>query len=198
MAERDIVIYDNCEVLPIYNFMKIINTDDLTWLVKDNEQTDEDLTTTWDNIIAEYLDLKKDKRVLQSYDARIVIERLEAVYLTCTKLIGLCTLDIGLENIEKISNALEKHNKKYRIDLSKPLEEEKKRILKLFKKLKFSIDLKKSNFEQEFSAKEEFTKIDIYKEMASLEQSLKRNEIDPKKTVVAKWIALCNIAKNGG
>lgn len=198
MAERDIVIYDNCEVLPIYNFMKIINTDDLTWLVKDNEQTDEDLTTTWDNIIAEYLDLKKDKRVLQSYDARIVIERLEAVYLTCTKLIGLCTLDIGLENIEKISNALEKHNKKYRIDLSKPLEEEKKRILKLFKKLKFSIDLKKSNFEQEFSAKEEFTKIDIYKEMANLEQSLKRNEIDPKKTVVAKWIALCNIAKNGG
>lgn len=204
MAEIDksIIIYKTCEVLPVYNFMQIINTDNLSWLIKGYDEFGakedyvykENLTSFWNRIIEEYLDLKKDKKVIQSYNARIIINRLEDGLNTCKMLLGLCTIDIGLVNIIKISEALSIHNKKYEIDLNKPLEEEKKRIGKLFKRAQFNIDIKKSNFEKDFSSKEEQSKLDIYQEMANLEQALKRNEINPKTTVVAKWIALCNLA----
>lgn len=197
---KSVIIYKNCDMLPVYNFMKVINTDDLNWLVKNYEEDENkyegNLEIFWDRIIKEYLDLKKDKKVLQSYQARIIIKRLEDKLSVCTQLIDVCTIDIGLENIEKISNSLQKHDKSYKINLKKPLEIEKKRILKSFIKLQFSIDIKKSNFDKDFGSTEKDNgKLDIWTEMGNLEQALKRNEINPKTTVVAKWIALCNLSK---
>ena len=65
---KSFVIYKNCETLPVYNFMKIINTDNLDWLIKGYEdgleyEHKENLEFAWEEIIKEYLDLNQRRKL---------------------------------------------------------------------------------------------------------------------------------------
>jgi hypothetical protein len=49
--------YLNCTELPLYNFIKVVTTAELHWLIKEGEVDDGLLSATWNEIYTEYSDI---------------------------------------------------------------------------------------------------------------------------------------------
>lgn len=77
--------------MPLYNFIKVITTQDLQWLVIEGSPTQEQLNAAWNEIFMEYCDLSPSPA--QQYlfnltkDIKVIEGRLEVINAVCNQML---------------------------------------------------------------------------------------------------------------
>lgn len=70
-------LYTRCSELPLHNFIQIINTDKLEWLLKDQTGTlPDNAVEVWEGIFCEYMEKTNDSQYRYMIDLTYEIERL--------------------------------------------------------------------------------------------------------------------------
>lgn len=112
-------LYQDCSLLPLFNWIKIAVTGDYKWLIKAGE-TDDDLSATYEAIFTEYTSLVKDVRSAQELRLKIAITTLA----NRIDHIKICIEQLRIERDERIVSILQNklgfHRLTY-IDLDKDL-----------------------------------------------------------------------------
>jgi len=113
-------IYKNCEELPLWNFQKYLETNDLKYFTK-NLKPQKGLDKVMTNIFDEYMTLSKNQSMFQRIYKSSKIMKLEGKY-NCVMLLLKCLYNYEHTNLTKFNelvNELEKWN--YRIDRTKDI-----------------------------------------------------------------------------
>lgn len=189
--------YKNCSDLPIYNFFKISETNNLGYLVigYDEEKVinDKKLVGLWDNILEEYYKLTNDSNSLLILEVTRELIYLKKRFEIVSLLLEQLSKGIKSKEIRfKYFDALNEWE--YYIKKDKPLGSELNRMYKQLKASFNTISIKQAEYD-ELNKKSETKKTSLIEQIVKLEQALSRNEIDDKKTSVAKYIALINEVK---
>lgn len=190
--------YRNCEELPIYNFYKVLDKKDFSYLVVDYNAYDkiepnEELISLWENIYEEYLRLSKNNTMLLYYETVSELLYLESRYevaMTLLQQISMGRMDKNMLN----AYVLELNRWNYILDIKKPLKDELNRLTMQLKQSENKIRLKQS-IKKELEDGNKEIPMTLVEQQVKLEQSLSRNEIDTKKTSVLKWIQLIKEVK---
>lgn len=190
--------YRNCEELPIYNFYKVLDKKDFSYLVVDYNAYDkiepnEELISLWENIYEEYLRLSKNNTMLLYYETVSELLYLESRYevaMTLLQQISMGRMDKNMLN----AYVLELNKWNYILDIKKPLKDELNRLTMQLKQSENKIRLKQS-IKKELEDGNKEIPMTLVEQQVKLEQSLSRNEIDTKKTSVLKWIQLIKEVK---
>lgn len=191
-------LYRDCSDLPIYNFDQIIKNNEYSYLVVGYDgynKVDFDMElaqSRWAEIYNQYCVLSDDNATSMFYALIIELNYLKTRKYFVTVIVEqLKSGGNRQEIIDKFINSLGLWG--YHIDKEKPLEEE---ILKVEKKIRGSnnrIELKQSEIESMTNESE--GSMSLTKQVVKLEQGLGRENIDPKKTSVEKWLELLNELK---
>lgn len=185
--------YRNCSELPMYNFSKILETNNYAWLIvgfddyEIVEFDEKELSDLWTSIYEEYCKLTEDNKSLLYFAVFQELLYLRTRYEVAGLLIMQLSKGIDDEIVRlKYINALRLW--KYKIDKEKPLIDELERMVNQLKASTNRINIKQSELDNlKVTEKDKLT---IIEQTVKLEQALGRNEIDLKRTVVAKYIAL--------
>jgi len=180
--------YKSIDYLPIFNFFKIIETDDKRFLIKieDYEILPENvnadvLNKIWVNIQREYSEAEdSNSSIIQLMTAKGV-HQMELEYLMLWNLHNLMVADIEGDS----AKAMLKYAGLEKWDL--------KRIEKKLKALNNKINLKRETIKED----EPKSKFDFWRIIDEIED-IKGRAIDVRKTTVRQYIAIKkNIKKNG-
>lgn len=189
------VVYKGCSDLPIYNFYKIIETKNFSYLYVHWDEYEEDIKEhedddkLWRNIYNDYCKLTNDNKTLLYYDLILEISWFKSRIQVVTKLLN--QLMSGEKTNERVSMYVEEINKwKFSIDKSRPLVDEVQKVLRGLNISQNKIRLKEQEVENLRLSDEEKEDVAFMKQLVQLERSSGRNEIDPKKTSVEKWVAI--------
>lgn len=191
-------IYKFCDELPVFNFYKIIETKDYSWLYVDFDgynkiEITNDIDDIWESIYTEYLELTGDSTSILYYE---VVK--ELLYLqTRYNVVGTLLQQLSMGKMSKQifpHYVIELKKWQYNLDDKKPLKEELERLARQLKSSKNRINIKEEE-RKSFEKKETGEKLSLIQQQVKLEQALSRNEIDTKKTVVSKWIAMIKEVK---
>lgn len=190
--------YRNCDELPIYRFYKLLETRDYSYLYLDFDEYNKvsigkNISEVWEKIYEEYLKLVGDNTMLLYYEVVNDLLYLETRYTIASTLLQQISMGKMSEDMLK-AYVLELKNWGYRINLENDLQEELKLVIKQLRGSENKIRLKKEEKKQleKVGSKD---KMSLIEQVVKLEQALSRNEIDTKKTVVSKWIALVKEVK---
>ena len=190
--------YRNCDELPIYRFYKLLETRDYSYLYLDFDEYNKvsigkNISEVWEKIYEEYLKLVGDNTMLLYYEVVNDLLYLETRYAIASTLLQQISMGKMSEDMLK-AYVLELKNWGYRINLENDLQEELKLVIKQLRGSENKIRLKKEEKKQleKVGSKD---KMSLIEQVVKLEQALSRNEIDTKKTVVSKWIALVKEVK---
>jgi hypothetical protein len=185
--------YTSCDELYMHNFSKILETNNYAWLVVgydgyDKVDIDEkEASEIWEEIYYEYCKLTEDNKSLLYFAVVQELVYLKTRYEVASTL--LRQLEYGIEDeIVRIKyfNALREW--KYVIDKNKPLESELQRMYVQLNQSTNKINTKQSELE---SLKvDDSEKLTIIEQTVKLELALDKNEIDLKRTVVSKYVAM--------
>ena len=185
--------YTSCDELYMHNFSKILETNNYAWLVVgydgyDKVDIDEkEASEIWEEIYYEYCKLTEDNKSLLYFAVVQELVYLKTRYEVASTL--LRQLEYGIEDeIVRIKyfNALREW--KYVIDKNKPLESELQRMYIQLNQSTNKINTKQSELE---SLKvDDSEKLTIIEQTVKLELALDKNEIDLKRTVVSKYVAM--------
>lgn len=186
--------YKSCSDLPIYNFDKILGTQDLRYLIigwdeEKDVKLDEgfDALRRWLSIHSEYSSLINDNTSFVFFQLKDEIMRMQTrIYFVEALALQVATRDmpedVSVRYMEEISKWGVPINPKgdYKVELRKAAKTMRGAKMKL--RLKRDA-LKKIEKDNEGSS-------NLIKQVVKLEQGLSRNNIDPKKTSVEKWVYL--------
>ena len=185
--------YRNCDELPMYNFSKILETNNYAYLVvgydgyEDAVFEESKTSELWEGIYEEYCKLTEDNKSLMYFAIFQELVYLKTRYQVAVTL--LTQLEIGLGDKALENDFIEELRKwKYKINKDRPLKDELGRMLKQLKASTNAITIKQSQLE-ELKAKGG-EKLSLIEQTVKLELALGKNEIDIKRTVVAKYISL--------
>jgi hypothetical protein len=185
--------YTSCDELYMHNFSKILETNNYAWLVVgydgyDKVDIDEkEASEIWEEIYYEYCKLTEDNKSLLYFAVVQELVYLKTRYEVASTL--LQQLEFGIEDeIVRIKyfNALREW--KYVIDKNKPLESELQRMYVQLNQSTNKINTKQS--ELEALKVDDSEKLTIIEQTVKLELALDKNEIDLKRTVVSKYVAM--------
>ena len=168
----------------------------LLWLVEDYSEgkqfkIKENLSEVWENIYKEYCDLTDDNQSYIFFKLSQRIIYLETRIYICNALL--------LQMVERKSVMTEETVKKYiesirgwQIPYQKEVYDldEIKKVMRFLKLSENEIGLKKSEIER---LKPKDGPIPLTKQVVMAEQALSRNEINPKKTSVKKWVYMMQL-----
>lgn len=192
--------YKDCGELPIYNFHKILETNNYAYLVygwdeyKKVKFNDAHCEELWSNIYEEYCKLSSDNTSLLYYATYLELRHLEIRYHIVSTLLGIMVNGTVLHDkkARKVYiEALRKWN--YNIDPNAFIMGE---IERMYINLKFSknkIDLKKDELESFDIDNEE--KQTFMQQVVGLEMAMEKNEINTKTTSVLKWVTMILMLK---
>lgn len=62
LSREPVSIYDSCQDIPLYNFIKIVCESDLKWLTISGKPTDQELGEAWDKIFSEYNEISDSQQ----------------------------------------------------------------------------------------------------------------------------------------
>jgi 6-pyruvoyl-tetrahydropterin synthase len=196
---EEVRFYAGCEELPIYNFHKVLETSNHAYLVQGWDfvgeiEIDEQVAQKkWEQIYNEYCKLAEDNRSLVYFATYSELLYLESRYHVAGVLLSQIVKRIGEPEVVDLY-ITELASWKYKINRQKPLNEELNRMYKQLKQSQNKIQLKKDELKA-FTPEDEEGAMTLTEQVVKLEQALKRNEIDPKRVSVAKWIALIKEVK---
>jgi len=193
-----IQLHKTCDTLPIYNFYKIIETDDFNYLMvgyNDLNQFDGELDpaqigANWNEILTEYSKLVSNKKIITNYEKQIQILGLEFDIKCITE---------TLDNFEEFEDGLVLtllENFGINIDLKKPIGNQIEMVVRKVKGLRNKVRILKVNYANQFGKEEKKqVKSNLVKEALSLEMSLEMGrEIDVRTTSVSKWVYMVDMA----
>ena len=185
--------YRNCNELSVYNFHKILETNNYSYLIVGFDEyekiniNEKEASDVWNLIYEEYCKLTEDNKSLLYFAIFQELLYLKTRFEVATTL--LKQLSNGIDDkivVLKYINALRVW--KYKINKDKPLDEELDRMVNQLKASTNKIQIKQSELEDLNVNNSD--KLSLIEQVVKLEQALGRNEIDIKKTVVSKYIAL--------
>ena len=190
--------YRNCDELPIYNFYKVLETNELCYLYLDYDGYEkmkviEVLGGVWEGIYEEYLKLVGDNTTILYYEVVNNLLYLETRYSVVSTLLQQIVMGRMDKDMLR-AYILQLREWKYYIDDEKPLNDEISRMVRQLKASENRIRLKKEEKKQLETAKSN-EKMSLIDQQVKLEQALSRNEIDTKRTVVSKWITMIKEVK---
>lgn len=185
-------LFTSCNEISIYNFNKILDTDNLAYMVfgwdeyEEIEFDKEDSLKLWKEIYNEYTLLTDDNKTIMYYQLILFISRLETKRYVVSKLIEMMLPnDMEEETLKLYIATLREWN--YKINPKEPLQEELLKILRDLRAMENRIRLKKNELD---SYKEEGSKMTLVQQVVKLERALEKNNIDPRKTSVEKWVMM--------
>lgn len=190
--------YRDCSELPMYNFSKVLETGNYAYLLVEFDEynkvefNEKEMDDLWNEIYEEYCILTQNNKSLLYFSTYQELTYLKSRYEIASLLLSQLVKGVEDDFIRlKYFNALRLW--KYKIDKEKPLHSELERMYKQLKQSTNKINVKQA--ELDALTTNEAEKRSIIQQVVDLEQALERNEIDLKKTVVAKYIALINKVK---
>ena len=189
--------YRNCDELSVYNFHKILETNDYSYLIVgfdgydklefDEKEADE----IWGNIYEEYCKLTKNNKSLLYFAIFQELLYLKTRYQVARIL--LMQLSNNNNSEEFVLECIERLREwKYKIDKEKPLKDELERMIHQLKVSENKIHIKKEELDN--LNVEEGDKLSLIEQNVKLELALGKNKIDTKKTSVSEHVALFNEA----
>lgn len=192
-------IYKTCRTLNMFRFYEILDTKDYRYLLKDydieiTDELKEELTEIWLEIFKEYIVLKDDMEIKNSFRQLAHINKLETKLVMCNELLKCFTHQSTKKGQKALTDELMAWDIKYKIDLKKPLKPQINRVINEFKSLKSTIKIKKVEFEKEHRKDLSKEKINIDKQIVNVEQVL-GNVINSETTMVSKWIEYVKVAE---
>lgn len=185
--------YRNCDELPIYNFFKIKETNDLSYLYLDfdeyNEvEVEEKMKDVWESLLEEYSNLTGDNSTIRYYDLIREIIALESRFDVVNTLLQMINIGgMSREMLISYSKALKVW--KYNLNVDKPLKDEIAKLIKQLKQSKNKIRLKLEE-KKEIEKSNEGESMSLVEQQVAIEDALDKNEVNLKTTTVAKWLAM--------
>lgn len=188
--------YNNCKSIPMFNFFEIMETEEYRWLLKDfNDDSDMSLPLKelnalkelFQTIFNEYIELKKDTKVLKTLKQRAIIANLENRMFW-----GATLLKLFIQN-PKEETADSLRSWKFKIDMSKPLDKEVESVTKQLKALRTQINMAISTYEKMTENKnKDKEKLNIEKQAINVAKGLDlKYPINTKETTIVQWLAYC-------
>lgn len=160
---------------------------------KDKKFDEEKASELWKEIYEEYCKLSDDTESLIYFSVYTELMYLETRYFIATTVIKRLVECIDMPKVVEVFIKV-LGDWKYRINPKKPLNDEIEKIINNIKVSENKIRLKKDELDKlKKEGGEKATS--LISQVVNLEQALTRNEIDPKKTSVEKWINLINKVK---
>ncbi len=192
MQKSEITYYKGIDTLPVENFYLLNKHDNLAYLLKDCDDLDRKLSDQEIKILSEirssvtedYIDILSDGSGKSDLLVLGQISDLESEILV----VGSLILMVRNNPSEDLKMCLK--DWKYPVD---PDKAEKKLSGVQFK---LSILRSKNKHLLEKDENEEEVEYDLYKDVVTLEQSLGGIHIDPKTTVLEKWVNYLKFARD--
>jgi hypothetical protein len=191
----EVTFYKNCDELPLYNFHKCLETNNYAYLVREYDDAKEapefDIEAAdkvWVEIFEEYCKLIENNEVLMLFALQGQLLYLETRY----KVSGMFLKHIyDCKDVPEIVDLCidELAKWKYVINKANDLDSELRKIAKSYKASMNKIKLKQDEIDMLKPDPDE-PKVSLTEQIVQMEQALNRNEIDPKKTTVGKWVAM--------
>jgi hypothetical protein len=182
----------------MFRFYEILDTKDHRYLIKDYEDVEikselkAELKNIWIELFKEYIVLKDDKEIKNSFRQLAHINKLETKLFICKELLKCLTHQSTRKGQKVFIDELSSWG--YVINQNKPLGDEIERIISGFKSLKSSITIRKVAFNKQHNKELSEEKINIDKQIVNVEQMLS-NVINSHTTMVSKWIEYVKIAE---
>lgn len=184
--------YRDCSEISIYNFNKVVETDDYSWLVVDYdgykpvEFDEEQAADFWRDIYNEYTKLSDNNETALFYELLLEIHRLKIRRYFVTILIQ----ELRIGGTQKVVDGFIDSLKKWRVFINpdRPLNTELDKAERQLRAAQNKIELKENELEQLKERQEDA--ISLEEQIVRLEQGLGRNNIDPKTTSVKKWLVM--------
>lgn len=194
----------------VYNFFKIVETDDLRYLVKNYDDENNKLELTqeqknefaeiFNNIYYEYCDITNNFKLKGILQKEILIQQwsiIHTIISNCLMLYeeyGNILDDESKKEILGIINSLD--DPKYIIKLDKPFKPQVDRLVNKMKGLKNKIIIYKSKIADSLKSEKAQTKIDLDRDALYLEKNLELGrEINPKTTTLTRWVRMIQMSK---
>jgi hypothetical protein len=187
--------YRNCDELSVYNFHKILETNNYSYLIvgfddyKELKFDEKEADELWGNIYEEYCRLTKNNKSLLYF---AIFQ--ELLYLkTRYQVARILLMQLSNENNKEkfVLDCIEKLREwKYKIDKEKPLKDELARMIHQLKVSENKIQIKQSELED--LKVDEGEKLSLIEQNVKLELALGKNKINTKKTSVSEHVALFN------
>lgn len=187
-----VTFYDDCEKMPLYNFYKYIETQDLRWFTSEFVESDE-LPLVIEKFYNDYIALSKNQSIQNRFSTMFEIMRLEnkyrSVYSICT---AICNYDVRLGNelLYQLTDLLEKWH--YKISKEKELFSQIDAILNRIKGIKTRIEVLTDKLKTEDKHEVQ----SVRSQLLDLERALDlKYRLDPKEISVKEYIELQNKAQ---
>ena len=183
--------YRNCNELPIYNFFKIVETKNISYLYVDYDEYNDisqkdDLSKIWKAIYEEYAELTDDRSTLIYYELIGDIMYYQTRYKAVSMLLSIMVNSPMTEEILDLYIAKLKEWR-YKIDKTKPLGKELEKMLIQLKQSENKIRILEAELEVLKKKNNDGKSLTLTEQQVKLEQALGRNEIDIRKVSVVKW-----------
>jgi hypothetical protein len=185
--------YRNCDEISVYNFYKVLETNNYAYLIVDYDDYQEvdfnekEANELWISIYEEYCKLTEDNKSLLYFAVFQELLYLRTRFEVATIL--LRELSNGIKDDSARLNYIDSlRTWKYKINVDKPLEDELDRMVAQLKVSANKINIKQAELDE--LKVDDSEKLSLIEQTVKLEQALGRNEIDLKRTVVSKYIAL--------
>ena len=194
--QRKLKTYNYCKTLPMFNFYEIMETEEYRWLLKDfNDDSDISLSEEelnalkelFQTLFNEYIELKKDNKVLKTLKQRAIIANLENRMFWGATLLKLFINNPTEETAESLRSW------KFKIDITKPLDLEVESVTKQLKSLRTKINMEVSSYEKMVENKNKSKeKLNIEKQAINVAKGLDlKYPINTKETTMVQWLAYC-------
>lgn len=182
--KTNITFYDKCENMPLWNFQKYLETNDLRYFTKEFKDH-KSLNDIMTDFFGEYLELTKNQKVVNRFGTMFKIMRLTAKYNTVMLL--LKTLynfpkngDMGKFRV--LCWCLEQWN--YRIDRSKDIFDQLEKISNRVQGIKTQIEILQDELKEEDKGEASTIESQLISVSRCLELGYRLN---PKEITVLEW-----------
>lgn len=193
-------ILSTCRTVSMFRFYEILDTKEYKYLLEQyegveiDEKLKNELSECWNVLFREYIDLKDDKVIKQSFKQLALISKLEKKLNITSKLLE--RLSVQVLRVEQLKFMKEISNWGYSMDRRKPLKAEIARVFRSLKSLRSNILIKKAEFEKTHRKELNEEKLDLDRDIVNVEQALGGGKnIDPERTMMSKWVAMVRKAK---
>lgn len=182
--------YRDCSELFVFNFHKIAETKNYSWLVvgydgrNDVKFDIDEALKVWSKIYNEFCKLIGDNKTIMYYDLFLHLGELKVrKYYVISLLNQLDLFNKAEETVDLYIDALSKW--RFFIDKDKPLDVELKKMRRQLRAADNKIGLIESELKEINEDEEE--PMSLAKQKIRLVQALGRNDIDVKKTTLEEW-----------
>lgn len=186
--KRKAIIYTTCEEIPIYNFFKLMGTNDTKWIVKKEGVLPKNIDEVKEDLFDEYVKLSKDNNVVSMLQKRAYINN-------CNIKVYICSYILNRVLQGTATDILVAQLKKWQVyvDFTKDVNQEVRKALQGLKAIKNEVKILEKDLTEETD--KEIVSIDKQAVLLSRALDLKF-QIDTKDTTAVQWLTYKEMAND--